>query len=63
MDSAPHGAVALLTIGQLATYAGVTVRAVRHYHQIGLGRFYARLEHTNSKSPEYLERADGADRT
>ncbi|MGH3211213.1 MAG: MerR family transcriptional regulator, partial [Trebonia sp.] len=25
-----------LTIGQLAAYAGVTVRAVRHYHQIGL---------------------------
>jgi DNA-binding transcriptional MerR regulator len=26
----------MLTIGQLAVYAGVTVRAVRHYHQIGL---------------------------
>ncbi|OLF19234.1 MerR family transcriptional regulator [Actinophytocola xanthii] len=26
----------MLTIGQLATHAGVTVRAVRHYHQIGL---------------------------
>jgi DNA-binding transcriptional MerR regulator len=26
----------VLTIGQLAGYAGVTVRAVRHYHQIGL---------------------------
>jgi len=26
----------VLTISQLATYAGVTVRAVRHYHQIGL---------------------------
>lgn len=26
----------MLTIGQLATYAGVTMRAVRHYHQIGL---------------------------
>jgi DNA-binding transcriptional MerR regulator len=26
----------VLTIGQLAAYAGVTVRAVRHYHQIGL---------------------------
>ena len=26
----------MLTIGQLATYAGVTVRAVRHYHKIGL---------------------------
>lgn len=26
----------MLTIGQLATYAGVTTRAVRHYHQIGL---------------------------
>lgn len=26
----------MLTIGQLATYAGTTVRAVRHYHQIGL---------------------------
>jgi DNA-binding transcriptional MerR regulator len=25
-----------LTIGQLAAYSGVTVRAVRHYHQIGL---------------------------
>lgn len=27
---------ALLTIGQLADYVGVTVRAVRHYHQRGL---------------------------
>ncbi|HEV2258110.1 MAG TPA: MerR family transcriptional regulator [Streptosporangiaceae bacterium] len=26
----------MLTIGQLAAYAGVTVRAVRHYHQICL---------------------------
>jgi DNA-binding transcriptional MerR regulator len=26
----------VLTIGQLASYAGVTVRAVRHYHQVGL---------------------------
>ncbi|MFD3687156.1 MerR family transcriptional regulator [Nocardiopsis sp. NPDC058631] len=26
----------MLTISQLATYAGVTVRAVRHYHRIGL---------------------------
>jgi DNA-binding transcriptional MerR regulator len=27
---------AMLTIGQLADYVGVTVRAVRHYHQRGL---------------------------
>jgi DNA-binding transcriptional MerR regulator len=26
----------MLRIGQLASYAGVTIRAVRHYHQIGL---------------------------
>lgn len=26
----------MITIGQLASYAGVTVRAVRHYHRIGL---------------------------
>jgi DNA-binding transcriptional MerR regulator len=26
----------MLTIGQLASYAGATIRAVRHYHQIGL---------------------------
>lgn len=26
----------MLTISQLATYAGTTTRAVRHYHQIGL---------------------------
>ncbi|MEU8242447.1 MerR family transcriptional regulator [Actinoplanes missouriensis] len=26
----------MLTIGELAAYAGVTVRAVRHYHQVGL---------------------------
>src|SRR3954464_2109190 len=26
----------MLTIGQLAAYAGVTVRAVRHYHARGL---------------------------
>lgn len=28
----------MLTIGQLASYAGVSIRAVRHYHQIGLLR-------------------------
>jgi DNA-binding transcriptional MerR regulator len=27
---------AMLTIGQLAAYAGVTIRAVRHYHHVGL---------------------------
>src|SRR3954451_24016348 len=26
----------MLTIGQLASYAGVTIRAVRHYHQVGV---------------------------
>jgi DNA-binding transcriptional MerR regulator len=26
----------MLKIGQLASYAGVTIRAVRHYHQVGL---------------------------
>ncbi|ABP56810.1 MerR family transcriptional regulator [Salinispora tropica] len=26
----------MLTIGRLASYAGVSIRAVRHYHQIGL---------------------------
>ena len=26
----------MLTIGQLASYAGVTIRAVQHYHQVGL---------------------------
>src|ERR1041384_1919639 len=26
----------MLTISRLAAYAGVTVRAVRHYHEIGL---------------------------
>ncbi|HEX9355310.1 MAG TPA: MerR family transcriptional regulator, partial [Streptosporangiaceae bacterium] len=26
----------MLTIGQLASYTGVTVRAIRHYHQRGL---------------------------
>ena len=26
----------MLTIGQLASYAGLTIRAVRHYHQVGL---------------------------
>jgi DNA-binding transcriptional MerR regulator len=26
----------MLTIGQLAAYAGVTIRTVRHYHQVGL---------------------------
>jgi DNA-binding transcriptional MerR regulator len=26
----------MLTIGQLASYTGVTIRAVRHYHRIGL---------------------------
>ncbi len=28
----------MLTIGRLASYAGVTIRAVRHYHHIGLLR-------------------------
>src|SRR4030095_11896003 len=26
----------MITIGQLAAYAGVTVKAIRHYHQRGL---------------------------
>jgi DNA-binding transcriptional MerR regulator len=26
----------MITIGQLAGYAGVTIKAVRHYHQRGL---------------------------
>jgi len=26
----------VLTIGQLASYAGVTIRAIRHYHHVGL---------------------------
>ena len=30
------GLTIVLTISQLAAYSGVTVRAVRHYHQIGL---------------------------
>ena len=30
------GRPAMLTIGQLADYVGVTIRAVRHYHQRGL---------------------------
>ncbi|MGI8577350.1 MAG: MerR family transcriptional regulator [Nocardioidaceae bacterium] len=29
-------AAAVLTIGQLAAHVGVTVRAIRHYHQLGL---------------------------
>jgi DNA-binding transcriptional MerR regulator len=29
-------AEAMLTIGKLSSYAGVTIRAVRHYHQVGL---------------------------
>jgi len=32
----PGMEVAMLTIGQLASYAGASIRAVRHYHQIGL---------------------------
>ena len=30
------GAGRVLTIGQLAAYAGTTIRAVRHYHHVGL---------------------------
>ena len=26
----------MITIGQLAAYAGVTIKAVRHYHKLGL---------------------------
>jgi len=26
----------MITIGQLANYAGVTIKAVRHYHERGL---------------------------
>ncbi|MHB8669539.1 MAG: MerR family transcriptional regulator [Acidimicrobiales bacterium] len=33
---APQPAAAVLTIGQLAAHVGVTVRAIRHYHQRGL---------------------------
>ena len=34
--SRPGQAAGLLTIGQLADYVGVTIRAVRHYHRRGL---------------------------
>src|SRR5262249_31793676 len=30
------GRESLITIGQLAAYAGVTIKAVRHYHRLGL---------------------------
>ena len=47
----------MLTIGQLATYAGVTVRAVRHYHAKGLlpepardGSGYRRYDAATSSS-------------
>lgn len=36
MTDAPSDARYLLTIGQLAAYAGVTIKAVRHYHHRGL---------------------------
>ena len=36
MTASYDAAGGMLTIGQLAGYVGVTVRAVRHYHQIGL---------------------------
>jgi DNA-binding transcriptional MerR regulator len=32
----------MLTIGQVAAYTGVTVRAIRHYHQRGLLAEYLR---------------------
>src|SRR5687768_12298766 len=32
----------MITIGQLARYAGVTIKAVRHYHKVGLLREPAR---------------------
>ena len=38
MNVANRRTTRLLTIGQLAAYAGVTVKAVRHYHQRGLLR-------------------------
>jgi DNA-binding transcriptional MerR regulator len=36
MTAGQYADGAMLTIGQLADYVGVTVRAVRHYHQRGL---------------------------
>ncbi len=36
MTAGQHPEGAMLTIGQLADYVGVTVRAIRHYHQRGL---------------------------
>src|SRR5438105_10411110 len=36
MVNRSNGGRRLITIGQLAAYAGVTIRAVRHYHQRGL---------------------------
>jgi DNA-binding transcriptional MerR regulator len=36
MSDAPADGRHLLTIGQLARYAGVTIKAVRHYHRRGL---------------------------
>src|SRR5438105_8605859 len=36
MVNRSNGGRRLITIGQLAGYAGVTIKAVRHYHQRGL---------------------------
>lgn len=36
MDSVTARQGRMITIGQLAAYAGVTIKAVRHYHQRGL---------------------------
>ncbi len=35
-ELAERGAQHMITIGQLAAYAGVTIKAVRHYHERGL---------------------------
>ena len=36
MPKQPDDRPPTLTIGQLADYVGVTIRAIRHYHQRGL---------------------------
>src|SRR5499427_4715778 len=35
-DRIDRRAKRMITIGQLASYAGVTIKAVRHYHKCGL---------------------------
>ena len=55
MPKQPDDRPPTLTIGQLADYVGVTIRAIRHYHQRGLPAEPPRDEEATSQAERRLD--------